>query len=151
MFASTDRKRNPLALLLAMAMVVGLLAGLTGHSTPAKAAGTNYYVDSVNGNDGNSGTSSGSAWRSLNNVNNRSFGAGDTINLARGSSWTGGGGTSATLTINGGGAQGSPITITAYGSGAAPILRNPSSGNSDAIRVQAPWVTIQNLMLRDAH
>ena len=72
-------------------------------------------------------------------VNSRTFGAGDVINLARGSSWTGSGGQgSAALTVNGSGVSGSPITVQPYGSGAAPILRNPSSSYSQAVLVKAP-------------
>jgi hypothetical protein len=151
MFASSQRERNAFVPLLGVVIMLCLVTTLIGVATPAMAANTNYYVDSVNGNDSNSGTSAGSPWRTLNSINNRSFGAGDVINLATGSTWTGAGGTSATLTINGAGAQGSPIVVQSYGTGAAPILRNPSSSNSSAIRIQASWVVVQHVVVRDAH
>jgi hypothetical protein len=137
-----------LALLIVLAMVLAPFSFAPGH---ASAAGINYYVNSSSGNDGSSGTSSSSPWRSLGPVNNRTFGPGDVINLARGSSWTGGGGNSATLTIRGGGASGSPITVQAYGSGSNPTIINNGSNFSRGIVIQAPWTVVQNLTVRDVH
>jgi hypothetical protein len=150
MFAISHSERKPLALLLSAALLLSLALSFIAPIPAAQAAGTNYFVDSVHGNDGNSGTAPSSAWRSLNNINDRSFGPGDVINLVRGSSWTGAGGDSATLTINGGGAGGQYVAVQPYGSGAAPVLANPSGGNSVDVRIQAPWVLIQGLVVRDA-
>ncbi len=143
-----DRRRASLpAILLVLALVLAPFGLAPGH---ASATGSNYYVNSASGNDGNSGTSSSSPWKTLAPVNGRSFGAGDVINLARGSSWTGGGGNTATLTINGSGASGSPITLQPYGSGAAPLLRNPSTGYSQGVLVKGSWVVVQGLLVREA-
>ena len=117
---------------------------------PVPPPGRTFYVDSVHGSDSNSGTSPGSPWETLAGVNNMTLGPGDTVNLARGSTWTGAGGDSAALLVQGAGEAGYPITIQAYGTGPAPILRNPSSGPSRALRVLAPWVVVQGLLLRDA-
>ncbi len=136
-----------LALAFVLALVLAPFGLAPGH---ASATGSNYYVNSASGNDGNSGTSSSSPWKTLAPVNGRSFGAGDVINLARGSSWTGGGGNTATLTINGSGASGSPITLQPYGSGAAPLLRNPSTGYSQGVLVKGSWVVVQGLLVREA-
>src|SRR5450759_1148147 len=137
-----------LALLILLAMVLAPFSFAPVH---ASAAGINYYVNSSSGNDGSSGTSSSSPWRSLGPVNNRTFGPGDCVNLPRGSSWTGGGGNSATLTIRGGGASGSPITVQAYGSGSNPTIINYGSNFSRGIVIQAPWTVVQNLTVRDVH
>src|SRR5450759_1366705 len=137
-----------LALLILLAMVLAPFSFAPGH---ASAVGTNYYVNSSSGNDGSSGTSSSSPWSSLGPVNNRTFGPGDCVNLPRGSSWTGGGGNSATLTIKGSGASGSPITVQAYGSGSNPTIINNGSNLSRGIVIQAPWTVVQNLTVRDVH
>jgi hypothetical protein len=150
MFAITHRERKPFALLLSAALLLSLALSFTAPIPAAQAANTNFFVDSVHGNDANSGTAPNSPWRSLNNINGRSFGPGDVINLARGSSWTGGGGESATLTINGGGTAGHYVVVQSYGSGPAPVLANPSGGNSVDVRIQAPWVLLQGLVVRDA-
>ena len=136
-----------LAMMIVLALVLAPL-GLAPRT--ASAANTNYYVNSVSGSDGNSGTSSGSPWKSLGPVNGRTFGAGDVINLARGSSWTGGGGNTAALTLNGSGVSGSPIRVQPYGTGAAPIIRNPSSGYSQGVLVRGAWVVVQGLLVREA-
>jgi hypothetical protein len=150
MFAISRRERKPLALLLSTALLLSLALSFTAPIPAAQAANANYFVDSVNGNDANSGTAPNSAWRSLNNINGRSFGPGDVINLARGSRWTGAGDNSAALTINGGGAAGQYIVVQPYGAGPSPILANPAGGDSVAIRIQAPWVLLQELVVRDA-
>jgi hypothetical protein len=145
----SDQQRNFwLALLIVLAMVLAPSGFAPGR---ASAAGTNYFVNSSSGNDGNSGTSAGSPWLSLSPVNSRSFGSGDVINLARGSSWTGAGGGSAALTINGSGASGSPITVQAYGAGANPIIRNTGTSQSRGLVVNGSWVVVQGLTISDAH
>ncbi len=125
-----------------------------GRLSPAttSAGNTNYYVDSVHGSDSQAGTSPDSAWASLSKLNSIAFAPGDTINLARGSTWTGSGASTGVLTINGAGAAGSPITVQDYGSGAAPTLRNPGGTPSNPSRVlvvQAPYVVVKNLLVRD--
>ena len=50
---------------------------------------TNFYVDSVAGNDNNNGTSPSSAWQSLDKVNSMLFKAGDSILFKANGSWTG--------------------------------------------------------------
>jgi len=39
--------------------------------------GTNYYIDSISGNDANTGLSDATAWQSLSNVNKTAFKPGD--------------------------------------------------------------------------
>jgi hypothetical protein len=85
---------------------------LLGHSMFA----TDYYVNSVSGNDSNNGTSQALAWQSLTKVNNTTFAPGDRILFNRGQTFTG------TLNPKGSGTTSSPITIAAYGTGTRPII-----------------------------
>jgi hypothetical protein len=145
----SDRHRDLLlAALLVLTLVLAPFSFAPGH---ASAANTNYYVNSASGSDSNSGTSASSPWKTLGPINSRSFGSGDVINLARGSSWTGAGGGSAALTINGSGASGSPITVQAYGAGANPIIRNTGTSQSRGLVVNGSWVVVQGLTISDAH
>jgi len=128
------------ALLLAAAFVLSL-------ALPAirtEAAGTNYYVDSVNGSDGNAGTSPSQAWKSLAPVNSRTFQPGDVINFARGSTFSGG------LVINSSGTSGNPITFQAYGNGNKPIFTN-SGQYSRSVQINGSWIVVKDLLLRDAN
>ena len=108
--------------------------------------GVSYYVDSINGSDSNSGTSEASPWRSLARVHSQVFRPGDVVHFRCGSSWTGG------LVIDNSGVQGNPITFTTYGSGPRPIFRNPGSPGSwaRAVGIQADWVIVEGLLVRDA-
>ena len=60
-------------------------------SVPALAAdfGKTYYIDSENGSDSNSGLSEYRAWKSLDALSDKSFGAGDKILLKAGSVFNG--------------------------------------------------------------
>ena len=111
----------------------------------ARAAHTNYYVDSVNGSDSNSGTSESSPWRTLAPVHAHDFLPGDTIHLRRGSTWDSG------LVIDDSGTEGSPIIFTSYGSGAKPIIRRPGVNWGRAVQIDADWVVVEGLLVRDAH
>ncbi|MDQ0877868.1 hypothetical protein QFZ77_006527 [Paenibacillus sp. V4I3] len=84
--------------------------------SPASAAGTTYYVDSVNGNDANSGTSTSVAWKSLSKINATVFNPGDIILFKTGGIWNG------QLSPKGSGVGGSPIVIDMYGTGSKPVI-----------------------------
>ena len=108
---------------------------------PTHAAGTSYYVDSVNGQDSNSGLSPSQAWQTLTPVNDHTFEPGDTIYFARGSSWDTG------LIIHDSGTADNPIAFTSYGTGAMPVFEKPG-GN--AILVTGSHVVIDGLFLQNA-
>jgi len=115
--------------------------------TPIKqtrAAGNTYYVDSVNGSDANPGTSEDQAWQTLEKVMEQDFQPGDVTHFKRGSSWTGG------LVIDDSGVEGNPVFFTTYGTGDRPILRNPGSWTR-AVNIEADWVVVEGLLVRDAH
>lgn len=80
---------------------------------------TTYYIDSVNGSNGNSGTSEGLALQSLDAIAGLKLKAGDSVLLAKGSTFT------STLKILSSGEAGNPITVGAYGDGDAPLLTGP--------------------------
>ncbi len=106
-----------------------------------------YYVDSVNGSDSNSGTSEDAAWRTLARVHATNFPPKSTIYFKRGSTWTGG------LVIDDSGTENAPIVFTAYGTGDKPIFRNPGSpdNRTSAIKINADWVIVEGVLVRDAH
>lgn len=87
----------------------------------ALAAGTNYYIDNIGGDDANNGTSSSSAWKSLDKVNVTTFAPGDKILFKAGGTWNG------RLWPKGSGSNGSPIVIDQYGSGSKPLIAGVTS------------------------
>ncbi|MFD0693619.1 discoidin domain-containing protein [Paenibacillus sp. GCM10027628] len=95
--------------------------------SPASAAGTTYYVDSVNGDDANSGTDTSSAWRSLAKINATVFNPGDTILFKTGGIWNG------QLSPKGSGVNGSPIVIDMYGTGSKPVINGGGLNNTGTV------------------
>ena len=80
-------------------------------------SGTNYYIDSVNGNDVNTGLSPSVPWQSLTNVNKNTFLPGDSILFECGCTWSG-----ITLHPLGSGSSGNPIVVSKYGVGNLPQI-----------------------------
>jgi hypothetical protein len=114
---------------------------------PPVDAATGYYVDKRNGSNHNAGTSPNRAWKTLRAVRKHNFGPGDVIHFRRGCTWTG------SLVIDNSGRPNNPITFTAYGEGARPVITNPGSPSNwtQAIRVEANWIVIEGLLIRDAY
>jgi len=102
---------------------------------------TDYYIDSVGGNDNNNGTSESTPWETLSKVSSTTFSPGDNIYFKRGSSYSG------CATINGNGTAGNPITVGAYGNGNAPSFTNPSysNNNGNAMRIRGDYQIVENL------
>lgn len=96
-------------------MLFSLLSGISG--PVAGAAGTTYYVDSVQGSDSSAGTSEAAAWKTLGKVNSVTFGPGDRILLKAGGVWN-----NQYLDLKGSGSEGNPVTVDRYGSGAKPKI-----------------------------
>lgn len=113
---------------------------------PAAAVSTAYYIDAASGNDAASGTSPATAWKTLGAANLRTFGAGDSILLARGGSWTG------QLAPKGSGTAAAPITIAAYGTGAAPRIDGASVSTGGAVQLvnQSYWTISQLDIVSDS-
>ncbi|MHC4132692.1 MAG: polysaccharide lyase domain-containing protein [Planctomycetota bacterium] len=125
---------------------------VTAQTQPAT---TDYYIDSVGGNDNNNGTSESTPWETLSKVSSTTFSAGDNIYFKRGSNYSG------CATINGNGTAGNPITVGAYGNGNAPSFTNPSysnnngnamltnpsysNNNGNAMRIRGDYQIVENL------
>ncbi|MEU8200915.1 right-handed parallel beta-helix repeat-containing protein [Streptosporangium sp. NPDC049046] len=112
-------------------MAGGILVALP--EATVAAAGTVYYVDSRAGDDAAAGTSAATAWRSLDNVNAATLGAGDTVRLKRGGSWPG------VLTLSGRGTAAAPIVVEPYGRGTAPRI---SGRDEDCVVITGSYVRV---------
>lgn len=124
---------------LGVALVAGLAAFvLTG---PAIAAGTAYYVNCGAATDGNG--SSTSPWNNLTTVNSKTFGPGDSLLFARGTTCSG------SFVFSSSGTSASRITIDAYGTGALPIING--TGQNRAVKLlDTSYVTMQNLEIENS-
>lgn len=121
------------------------LLGVVMLAFSLNSTATVYYVDSRLGNDTEQGATVKNPWKTLANVNSHNFKPGDTIYFHRGCEWAGG------LIINGSGNNHSPIVYTAYGKGPDPVIKNPGSDKAVAIKLNASWIVVENLLVRDAH
>lgn len=99
--------------LLSVAVLASLLPALP---LEAAHAGTAYYVDSRAGDDAAEGTSPERPWKTLAPVNAAELKPGDTVNIKRGSSFTG------ALTLAASGTAARPLVVRAYGKGAPPRI-----------------------------
>lgn len=108
---------------------------------------TEYYVNSVAGNDANAGTSINTPWKSLNPVHAKKFLPGDIINFACGSSWTKAGWESVFLIDDSGTAE-KPIIFRSYGEGEMPLFSNAGQWNK-GIKITADYVIVENLMVKN--
>jgi len=93
-----------------------------------------YYIDAINGSDSNDGMSFLKAWKTLDQINTKTFNPGDSILFKCTCEWIG------QLQPNGSGVQNHPIYIGKYGSGALPIISLGNlSGNAILILNQDNW------------
>lgn len=95
---------------------------------------TNYYVKN-GGNDGLTGLSDAQAWATLGKADDVTFVPGDTLFIARGSTFK------EQFVPKGDGDATAQVVITAYGSGAKPIItaRDTVNGWSDDGAWSRPW------------
>ncbi len=128
-----------LILLLSGIMVTGVLP-----AHHALAAGTGYYVDSVNGNDNNDGQSPQTAWQSLNKVNGWTFQPGDHLFLLANSVWNG-----QQLAPQGSGSSGNPIIVDRYGSGNTPQINGQGNFRGTVYLHNQQYWEINNLEVTD--
>jgi len=112
-------------------------------------AASEYYIDSVSGNDANSGRHPTEPWENLSMLDTVSLQPGDRIRLARGSDWdlTG---DLAGLSISESGTGDKPIYVEPYGSGAVPIIRNTQTW-SRCVELLGSYIYVYTLYLTDAH
>ncbi|GAI10084.1 unnamed protein product, partial [marine sediment metagenome] len=78
--------------------------------------GATYYIDATNGNVSNTGLSPEYPWKTIAQVNSKSFSPGDSILFKKGETWR------ETLTVPSSGSADNVITFGAYGTGAKPII-----------------------------
>lgn len=83
---------------------------------PPEIYNGSYYIDQINGNDSNSGHTPEEAWKSLVNIENIIFQAGDSLLFKSGCEWT------ATFSPLGSGLPGKPIVIGKYGGEVRPVI-----------------------------
>ncbi|HZK93070.1 MAG TPA: choice-of-anchor Q domain-containing protein [Prolixibacteraceae bacterium] len=104
-----------------------------------------YYVNSQTGNDSNSGTSVNSPWKSLKNLEEANFQAGDSILFAKDSEFQGG------FTLKNSGEPGKPIVLSNYGQGSNPTFTNPDYTNlhGNVIQVKGSYVIIDGLSFKN--
>ncbi|WP_194904303.1 ricin-type beta-trefoil lectin domain protein [Catenulispora rubra] len=113
-------RRRLVGLVAVLAIPVGYLT--LAVAAPAQAAGPAHYVDCSRGTNG-TGTQS-SPWNSLASVNATTFGPGDSILFARGTTCTG------ALHAPGSGSSSATIKVDAYGTGARPVINDGSADNA---------------------
>lgn len=106
---------------------------------PSGNAHTNYYIDTVNGNDSNDGLSEETPWESLSKVKDIQLQAGDSLLLRRGSVFEG------ILEVSGQGKSGQRIVIDAYGIGKKPCIKAPDGSIYTVLVKNSDYVTVQNL------
>lgn len=118
-------KKKLVAVLAALSMVCTLSTGMPANAAPEKegAAGTTYYVSTVNGNDNNDGTSKNEAFYSLDKINELTLQPGDQVLLECGSVFENG-----YLHLKGSGSEGAPIIVDKYGEGNMPVINTNGQG-----------------------
>ncbi len=100
---------------------------------------TNYYVDAINGDDKNNGRSKNTPWKTLYNVNIRTYKPGDSILLKSGSTWE------SRLVLKGSGKEGSPIVLSSYGEGAKPHIMGNGKVNQVILLDNVDFWKINNI------
>ncbi|MHC4149805.1 MAG: right-handed parallel beta-helix repeat-containing protein, partial [Planctomycetota bacterium] len=108
------------------------------------AHGTDYYIDSVGGDDGNPGTSPSQAWRTLTKVNNTSFAPGDSILFKYDCQWDG------QLILSSSGSAGNPIIIDRYG-GTSSKPRIDGNGTDGGGSGSGGTVLLDNIEYIEVH
>lgn len=120
----------------------------TGGSGHVIATGPKYYVDnraSSNCSDNNPGTSADAPWCTFDNVNSRTFAAGEQILLARGATWQ------QPFQPKGSGIATNWIAVDAYGTGVRPILRGNDKATDRTIILKDPdYWSFSNLEISHA-
>ena len=108
-------------------------------SASMAAAGT-YYVDCAYGSDDAEGAAPEEAWKSLDKISSRTFSAGDSILLRRGTRCPG------SLWPKGSGDEQQPICIGAYDTGPLPVIEAGDAEAALKLFDQSHWL-IENIEL----
>ncbi len=106
---------------------------------------TQYYIDSINGNDANDG-SINTPFNSVTKLNSMTLTAGTKVFLRSGCSWSG-----QQLAFKGSGTNGNPIVIDKYDTGAAPLLAgNGLTGQAVVYLYNQQFIEINNLEITNS-
>jgi hypothetical protein len=116
-----------------------LLAGIAIFLCPFPANATNYYVDSIGGNDNNPGDSASRAWKTIAKVNSAALKPGDSVLFSCGQTWR------QTLVIENNGTPEKPITYGSYGAGEKPILSIDTGIDNNTVKINS----CSNLIVKD--
>ncbi|SEE01902.1 right-handed parallel beta-helix repeat-containing protein [Streptomyces sp. TLI_105] len=114
--------------LLAAALALG---GTALSGAPAEAAGSVTYVDCSRATPGDG--SQGAPFNSIGQANARTYGPGDTLAFAAGTTCTG------ALAPQGSGTAAAPIDLTGYGTGALPVIDGGGAPNAVSLTNQDHW------------
>ena len=107
---------------------------------------SDFYIDSVAGNNFNSGLSSSAAWQDISKINLLTIPAGSNVFLKCGSVWNG-----QQLKFLGSGSAGNPIKIDKYGSGVNPVLNgNGLIGQGVVYLFNQQYIEVNNLEITNA-
>ena len=100
-----------------------------------------YYFDASSGDDSHPFNSKSTPWRTLDRLNEITFGPGDSVLLKSGETWAG------QIAVKGSGSAGHPITLSSYGPGRKPMIDgNGSSGAVITLQDVSNW-NVSNLEL----
>jgi hypothetical protein len=137
------RKSNVLSVTLFVAVIVFAILD---------ASATDYYIDSVGGDDSAAGTATNTAWKSHAKAQSTSLAAGDVVHFKCGSAFSG------PIEITESGTAANPIRLTSYGTGEAPKFTNPSNSTTqmhgNCIRLGSSggggdYIIVENLHFHD--
>jgi hypothetical protein len=133
------RKSRIMILPTVLAVSAGCLS--LAFASPARAAGTAYYVNCAAASDGNG--SLAKPWNNLTTVNGETFAPGDSLLFKRGTTCSG------SFVFSSSGTSSSPITIGAYGTGALPAI--DGTGQNRAVKLlDTSYVTMQDLEVKNS-
>lgn len=122
-------------------VLIAVLLAASCCTTSAYAAGSTYYIDSINGDDSNNGTSTESPWKTIEKASQAEFSSGDRILLKAGCVFDG------SFTANGSGTADNPITIGSYGDIdilGKPIIRSNEDKALVSLHNVVGW-TVENI------
>ena len=119
-----------------LVVILVLLSGIPAFA--AETVGTDYYIDSVCGDDGGDGLSPDTAWKSLDRASHNTYGPGDRILLKCGETYKG------TFLSYGIGSKDAPVTVSSYGEGERPVVCSEGAIMGMLIFNVSNWV-IENI------
>ncbi|MGB1284989.1 MAG: hypothetical protein ACPG7F_00530 [Aggregatilineales bacterium] len=109
--------------------------------------GRKFFIDRDTGDDSADGTSPDRAWQHIDRASEMEYKPDMALLLEGGQVHEG------TLTVRGAGAEDAPIVISSYGGNGQPAIikeKDPDNKNKVAVRLLADYVTMRDLVMKDA-